>query len=117
MNNVKNKTYFIKTYGCAYNKVDSQIIKDILEKNNFIEVPIEKSNFIIINTCAVKGVTENRIMHLLKNLYQNYKTRKIVITGCLPQISKNSLIRIIEILPTFSAIVDVNNIHKINVVL
>ena len=117
MNNVKNKTYFIKTYGCAYNKVDSQIIKDILEKSNFIEFPIEKSNFIIINTCAVKGVTENRIMHELKNLSQNYKTRKIVITGCLPQISKSSLIRIIETLPTFSAIVDVNNIHKINVVL
>lgn len=117
MNFVKKKTFYLKTYGCAYNKVDSQIIREILKKNNFIETPIQISYFIIINTCAVKGVTENKIMHQLKILSQKFFKKKIIITGCLPQITNSTLKKIINLVPSFSAIIDVNSIHKINLIL
>jgi len=77
-------SFYIETYGCASNKADSQIISKILKENNYIPASFSEAQFIIINTCAVKQQTENKIRDRLKELhltFQGSKNKNIIIAG------------------------------------
>ncbi|MHA1525720.1 MAG: tRNA (N(6)-L-threonylcarbamoyladenosine(37)-C(2))-methylthiotransferase, partial [Promethearchaeota archaeon] len=85
-------SFYIETYGCTSNKADSYIISNILQKSNYVQTSIENAEFVIINTCAVKEQTENKIKARLKQLSQNYShisNKHIIIAGCLPHITPN----------------------------
>ena len=73
----------IITYGCAYNKSDSRIIKKLLEKQGH-KIVEEKEELIIINTCTVKKPTENKVLKKLEEL----KEKNVLITGCLVEVKK-----------------------------
>ena len=110
-------TFYIETYGCTSNKADSYIISEVLRKANFTETDIESAQFIIINTCAVKQQTENKIKQRLEELYKSYAQegdRYIVIAGCLPHITPNYINVIKKIIPNYSAIIDIDKIHEIH---
>lgn len=109
-------SFYIETYGCQSNKADSYIMSDLLIKANFVKSSINKAEFIVVNTCAVKEPTENKIKQRLKELYELYGTdpnKHIVIAGCLPQIAPNYIKVIQRIVPTFAAIIDLDNINEI----
>lgn len=113
---METNSYYIETYGCASNKADSYIISTILQKNNYILTSLENAEFIIINTCAVKEQTENKIKTRLKQLYQLYYKnpgKHIIIAGCLPHITPEYINILKNIIPTFSAIIDLDNINEI----
>ena len=104
--------FYIETYGCTSNKADSLIISQILKNNGFHESAFEDATFIIINTCAVKQQTENKIRTRLKLLYDQYRHEKdkhFIIAGCLPHID-SSYIKIVEqLIPNYAAILDLDN--------
>ncbi|MFX0141930.1 MAG: hypothetical protein ACFFDN_50300, partial [Candidatus Hodarchaeota archaeon] len=107
------RKFYIETYGCTSNKADSYIMVDLLIKSNYIQTDLENANFIIINTCAVKEQTENKIKTRLKKLhelYHNDPNKHIIIAGCLPYIATNYIEVIKRIIPSFAAILDLNNI-------
>ena len=109
-------SFFIQTYGCASNKADSYIISSVLQKSNFVQTSLENAQFVIINTCAVKEQTENKIKARLKQLsqmYSNNPNKHIIIAGCLPHITPNYIDIVKRIIPTFSAIIDLDNINEI----
>ena len=113
-------SFYIETYGCTSNKADSYIISNALQKSNYIHTSLETAEFIIINTCAVKEQTENKIKTRLKQLNQKYSDdpeKHIIIAGCLPHITPKYIDVIKKIIPTFSAIIDLDNIHEIPEVL
>ena len=62
---------FIKTYGCQANKSDSEVMAGILKKDGFKIVKTEKeANLIIVNSCSVKSVTQEKIIgYTIINLY------------------------------------------------
>ncbi len=109
-------SFFIETYGCTSNKADSYIISSVLQKSNFVQTSLENAQFVIINTCAVKEQTENKIKTRLKQLSQSYSNspnKHIIIAGCLPHITPNYIDIVKRIIPTFSAIIDLDNINEI----
>ena len=109
-------SFYIETYGCTSNKADSYIMSTILKKSNYLQTTIDKAHFIIINTCAVKEPTENKIKARLKDLYDLYSLeskKHIVITGCLPHIAPKYIDVVKKIVPNFSAIIDLDNINEI----
>jgi len=77
---------YIETYGCWLNKAESLIIEDLLEREGVeIVSSIEEANLIIINTCAVRRETEEKIFKRIEEL-EGLRSRygfKLVITGCL----------------------------------
>jgi len=106
----------VETYGCTSNKADSAIMADLLRKADFTQTRLEEATFVIINTCGVKQQTENKIVARLKELQATYgkdPDKKLIIAGCLPHISSKYLQKIQEILPSFAAIIDLDNIHEI----
>ncbi|MBY9005516.1 MAG: tRNA (N(6)-L-threonylcarbamoyladenosine(37)-C(2))-methylthiotransferase [Candidatus Lokiarchaeota archaeon] len=112
-----NHYFFIETYGCASNKADSNIMINLLLNSGYIRTNnFEEAKYIIINTCAVKEQTENKIRARLKHYseYQNKNSnKKIIIAGCLPHISDEYINIIKNIIPNYSAIVDMNSIINI----
>ncbi len=82
--------YYIETYGCVANKVDSEIIMASLEAAGWerAEKP-EEADLIIINTCGVKEKTEGHNLSRIRKLYRLGKT--LVVTGCLPNISPEKI--------------------------
>ncbi len=110
------KSFYIETYGCTSNKADSMIITTILKNSKYIQTEIEEAEFIIINTCAVKEQTENKIKNRLRELFELCEEdsgRYLIIAGCLPHIAPKYIKVIKDIIPTFSAIIGLNFIHKI----
>ena len=73
---------YLKTFGCSANFADSERIVDILGERSFIR-DWEKADLIIINSCGVKGPTEEKII----NRIRNFGSKKILVAGCLPRIS------------------------------
>ena len=58
-----NKKYTIITYGCQMNHHDSEKISYLLENLGYEkENDIEKSDFIIYNTCLVREYAELKFM-------------------------------------------------------
>ncbi|MDD5339887.1 MAG: radical SAM protein, partial [Candidatus ainarchaeum sp.] len=71
----------VETYGCTLNQADSDILSALLkEKYSLVDVP-GRADVIVLNTCTVKGVTENKILEYVRRL--RMENRKIVIAGCL----------------------------------
>jgi len=112
---LEKNSFYIETYGCTSNKADSYIISNILMKNNYFVTNLNEAEYVIINTCAVKQQTENKIKTRLKNLYKTYKNepnKYIIIAGCLPHIDPGYINVVRELVPSFSAIIDLDNIHQ-----
>ena len=75
---MQENSFYIETYGCTSNKADSYIISNALKKSNYKQTSLEDAQFVIINTCAVKEQTENKIKARLKNLYELYHIKNII---------------------------------------
>ncbi len=71
---------YLETYGCTLNQADSIMIRNILSEYSFTSNPNE-ADFIIINTCAVKSSTENKILKRIKDF--SHLNEKLIIAGCL----------------------------------
>ncbi|WP_457556436.1 tRNA (N(6)-L-threonylcarbamoyladenosine(37)-C(2))-methylthiotransferase [Candidatus Harpocratesius sp.] len=83
------KNFFIKTFGCTFNFGDSMKIETLLRKQKYNKVnDIQSSDIIIINTCAVKHATETKILHYIFDIRKQYPDKRMIVTGCLPQIGK-----------------------------
>jgi len=79
--------YFIKTFGCAQNEADSERITSYLKGQGMVKsLSINQADYIVINSCMVREMAENRVYGLVNNLAKSVKhkaKRKIVLTGCI----------------------------------
>jgi threonylcarbamoyladenosine tRNA methylthiotransferase CDKAL1 len=82
---------FIKNFGCSSNVADGEVLAGCLAQADFQIVASDtEADLLIYNTCAVKGPTEN---HLINEIKQAPKDKKIVVAGCLPKISFERMLR------------------------
>jgi len=81
---MKIKTYQIITIGCQMNKVDSERLAAFLESRGWrLEKNIKKAGTIIINTCGVRQMAEDRVYGLVNQIRKDNSLSKIVVAGCL----------------------------------
>ncbi|AAK42528.1 tRNA (N(6)-L-threonylcarbamoyladenosine(37)-C(2))-methylthiotransferase [Saccharolobus solfataricus] len=76
------KNIYVETYGCALNRADTYVMMTLLKSEgyNFVENP-ENADIIILNTCAVRLETEERMKQRIKEL--NTLSKKLVVAGCM----------------------------------
>ena len=98
----------IITYGCTANQGDSKIMESVLERAGHTITDFENCDYVVVNTCAVKDATENRIISKLSKLSKTNK--KIIVGGCLTKISYD---RIKKSVPNFHSIIDTRSIDML----
>lgn len=86
---LKNKTYYIETWGCQMNEEDSERMSGILENMGYIESDDKfDSDLIILNTCCVRENPENKVfgnLGALKSIKKKRPEVLIAVCGCMMQ--------------------------------
>ena len=78
------KNIYIETYGCSANINNSEILAGLLTQAGYnITNNQDIADTIILNTCIVKGKTENKIKRRIQDVKKSNKL--IIITGCMPE--------------------------------
>ena len=92
---LKEKSYYIRTYGCQANVRDEETMRGMLNDIGMISTDKpEEASLIIINTCAVRENAEDKVYGEIGNLkYLRKKNKDLVlaICGCMveqPEILK-----------------------------
>lgn len=86
--------FFLHNMGCKANQLEGSIIKENLSKNGFEEVKdLKLADFYILNSCTVTHKSDNEALTLLHHAKNQNSAIKTVITGCVAQIEKESLLK------------------------
>jgi MiaB-like tRNA modifying enzyme len=95
------------------NRADSEILLGLATKAGHEVVSnLERSDLVIINTCAVKGTTYRKMLRRLRELKQ-LDGKRVVVAGCLPLIDLKS----IDEIGVFQGIISCKSISKFGEVL
>jgi len=85
----KKRRYYIRTFGCQMNESDSERISGMLGQTGAVraESP-EEADLIIVNTCAVREKSEEKLFSYLGRMAQLKKKRnvRIAVVGCVAQL-------------------------------
>ena len=83
-----NKTFFIETWGCQMNDLDSQRLSGGLKLRGWRRVDDERhANLILLNTCSIREKAENKVFSRLGELRELKAERdlQIGVCGCVAQ--------------------------------
>lgn len=109
------KTFFVKTYGCQMNELDTQVMAGILIKRGLIETSEDKADLLIFNTCSIRDLAERKVMGKLGILGRSHKRGRVIgVTGCMANAKKETLL---QRLPHIDFVLGTNNIHDLDAAL
>ncbi|MCE4622241.1 MAG: tRNA (N(6)-L-threonylcarbamoyladenosine(37)-C(2))-methylthiotransferase [Desulfurococcales archaeon] len=90
------RNYYIETYGCALAQFESIAMSELLDRAGFASVSSpEEADIIIVNTCAVRLDTEQRIVERLEKLRKQLPGKKYIIAGCLAKTRPGLIKRVV----------------------
>ena len=114
MHSIKN--FYIRTYGCQMNELDSEIIIGQLLERGMTQVEVEEdADLLLFNTCSIRDLAERKVMGKLGLLSRSKRPGSIIgVTGCMAMAKKESLFKKI---PGVDFIIGTNNISDLNQVL
>jgi tRNA-2-methylthio-N6-dimethylallyladenosine synthase len=78
--------FFIRTFGCQQNIADSERIASYYEARNYFQTENEEdADIIIINTCMIRAMAEERVYGYIRNLRKkkSAEEQEIILTGCI----------------------------------
>lgn len=82
------KTFFIETWGCQMNELDTQRLSGSLKLRGYRRVEDQKeASLILLNTCSIREKAENKVYSRLGELRELRKTTnvRIGVAGCVAQ--------------------------------
>ncbi|KAG7395136.1 CDK5 regulatory subunit associated protein 1 [Phytophthora boehmeriae] len=99
----KQISFFIETYGCQMNSADSEIVRAILLEGGYASAPnANEADVVLINTCAVRDNAEAKIWHRLEALRQvkakllRKKQKTIPTVGVLGCMAERLKVKLLE---------------------
>ncbi|MFV0339280.1 MAG: tRNA (N6-isopentenyl adenosine(37)-C2)-methylthiotransferase MiaB [Parachlamydiaceae bacterium] len=110
------KTFYVKTYGCQMNELDSEIMVGQLENRGLLRTEDETTaDLLLFNTCSIRDLAERKVLGKLGLLGKTpQKNALIGVTGCMANAKKDS---IFQKIPHVDFVLGTNNIHNLNDVL
>jgi len=112
------KTFFIETWGCQMNDLDSQRLSGSLKLRGYRRVDSEQeADVILLNTCSIRDKSEQKVYSHLGRLRELKRVRedlKIGVCGCVAQQEGE---RIIERAPWVDFVMGPGNVGHIDEVL
>jgi tRNA-2-methylthio-N6-dimethylallyladenosine synthase len=110
------KTFFIRTYGCQMNELDTEIMVGQLLKRGLTRIEDENdADLLIFNTCSIRDLAERKVMGKIGQLGRSPHKRSVIgVTGCMAMAKKETIFRK---LPHVDFVIGTNNIRDLNEVL
>jgi tRNA-2-methylthio-N6-dimethylallyladenosine synthase len=110
------KTFFIRTYGCQMNELDSELMVGALERRGMTRVDDEDAaDLLLFNTCSIRDLAERKVMGKIGQLGRSPSRRSLIgVTGCMAMAKRDTLFRK---LPHVDFVIGTNNITDLNSVL
>lgn len=110
------KKFYVRTYGCQMNELDSEIMIGLLENRGLTRSHDENdADLLIFNTCSIRDLAERKAMGKLGLLGRTQQSQALIgVTGCMANAKKDSLF---QKLPHIDFVLGTNNIHELNHVL
>tara|TARA_Y100000034_G_scaffold20758_2_gene23821 strand:+ start:7193 stop:8485 length:1293 start_codon:yes stop_codon:yes gene_type:complete len=89
---------YIKTFGCAVNRSDSEVMAGVLVKAGYNVVDdvndmnrIDNADIVIVNTCIVKGPSERNVLKFIKK--GDELGKKVIVSGCITKTNPKELLQ------------------------
>lgn len=81
--------FYIYTLGCKVNTYESNVIRDMLLNNNYIEIEdkSEQADVIIINTCTVTNTAHQKSLKTIRHAINQNPNAIVAAIGCDSQIN------------------------------
>ena len=79
----------IITFGCKVNSYESEYIKEQMEQEGY-KLDEEKPDIIIVNTCSVTNVADNKSLKAIRSIKKNNSNSIIVVCGCSVEHNKET---------------------------
>ena len=110
------KKFYVRTYGCQMNELDSEIMIGQLENRGLVRCQEEnEADLLIFNTCSIRDLAERKVMGKLGLLGRSQQNQAVIgVTGCMANAKKEA---IFQKLPHVDFVLGTNNIHELNQVL
>lgn len=110
------KTFYMRTYGCQMNELDTEVMAGILAKRGLRQTATEEeADLLIFNTCSIRDLAERKVMGKLGQLGRQKKRERIIgVAGCMANAKKESLF---QKLPHVDFVLGTNNIHDLDGIL
>lgn len=111
------QTFYVRTYGCQMNELDSEIMAGQLIQRGLTQVTTEEeADLLLFNTCSIRDLAERKVMGKIGQLGKNLPQFNPIIgvTGCMANAKKEA---IFQKLPHVDFVLGTNNIHNLNEVL
>jgi tRNA-2-methylthio-N6-dimethylallyladenosine synthase len=109
-----NRTFYLETFGCQMNVVDSERIVDLLQGVGYRQVDCaEQADLILLNTCSVRDKAERKVYgHLgrFKPLKDANPALILGVGGCVAQQEGE---RLLQKLPYLDLVFGTHNVHKL----
>src|SRR5260370_25612836 len=88
-------TVYLETYGCQMNVADSETVTAVLRRAGYVTAAgPESADVILLNTCAIRDHSEERLLHTLTELARVKQSRPHVkpgLLGCMAQHGRGAL--------------------------
>lgn len=92
-----NVRVFLETFGCQMNILDSELIEGQLKTAGYEFVATaDKANVVLLNTCSVRGLSEQKVLSrlgMLKNRKDKGEKVVVGVLGCMAERSNDDLAR------------------------
>lgn len=109
-----NKAFYLETFGCQMNVVDSERIVDLLEGIGYRQVAAaDQADLVLLNTCSVRDRAERKVYGHLGR-FKPIKDRRpgliIGVGGCVAQQEGE---RMLEKVPYLDLVFGTHNVHRL----
>lgn len=76
-------SFFIKTFGCRVNQVESQAILEQFRQAGFVPAAdFEHADICVLNTCTVTHQADKDVEKLIRQILRRNSTVRLILTGC-----------------------------------
>src|SRR5437879_3710637 len=89
----KLSTFYIRTYGCQMNELDTEIMAGQLISRGLTQVHDEESaDLLLFNTCSIRDLAERKVLGRLGLIGRTPKKEAIIgVTGCMANAKKEAI--------------------------
>jgi len=78
----------IVTLGCKVNTYESNVIRDILLNNDYVESNDICADIYIVNTCTVTNTSDNKSLKEIRRIRRENPKSIIIVCGCMIQVNE-----------------------------